>query len=130
MCSRLMPTVGCDRDRCSVCLDDGIKPVFERDDAQRPDGTITASHPLLTAQGWRPLAEVSVGEFIAVPTSIPVFGTDDLPDDRDRPACVSSRRRRSPPAAFRLPRLRLARVPECAPRWRQRGGARSSVGVS
>jgi replicative DNA helicase len=110
----------------SACLDDGIKPVFEVTTRSGRTATITASHPLLTASGWRPLAEVAVGDRIAMPTEIPVFGTDDLPDevidrlaltiDGDSVPGISapelapeSTDKRFPRAIFRLPRGRLAR---------------------
>jgi replicative DNA helicase len=64
----------------SMCLDDGVKPVFKLTTRSGRTATITWSHPLLTANGWRPLAEICAGELIAMPTSIPVFGRDDLPD--------------------------------------------------
>ena len=64
----------------SACLDDGIKPVFNVTTRSGRTVTITACHPLLTARGWRPLADVFVGDLIAMPTSIPVFGSDDMPD--------------------------------------------------
>ena len=64
----------------SACLDDGTKPVFKVTTRSGRTVTITASHPLLTAHGWRPLADVFVGDRVAMPTAIPVFGSDDLPD--------------------------------------------------
>ena len=64
----------------SACLDDGIKPVFKVTTRSGRTVTITACHPLLTARGWRPLADLLVGDLIAMPTSIPVFGSDDMPD--------------------------------------------------
>jgi replicative DNA helicase len=63
----------------SHCLADGIKPVFRVRTRSGRTVTITASHPLLTARGWRPLERITVGESIAVPTNLPVFGSDDLP---------------------------------------------------
>jgi replicative DNA helicase len=63
----------------SHCLADGIKPVFRVRTRSGREVTITASHPLLTTSGWRPLESIGVGESIAVPTSVPLFGTDELP---------------------------------------------------
>jgi replicative DNA helicase len=65
----------------SACLADGLKPVFDVRTRSGRTVTITASHPLLTARGWRPLDDIVVGERIAVPTSLPVFGVDELPDE-------------------------------------------------
>ena len=64
----------------SACLDDGVKPVFKMTTRCGRTATLTASHPLLTATGWRPLHEVGVGDLIAMPTAMPIFGNDDLPD--------------------------------------------------
>ncbi len=63
----------------SHCLADGIKPVFRVRTRSGRSVSITASHPLLTAKGWRPLEQIQVGESIAVPTNLPIFGGDDLP---------------------------------------------------
>ncbi len=101
------------RSNASACLDDGIKPVFRVRTRSGREVTITASHPLLTARGWRALESVRVGEVVAVPTRVPVFGCDDLTDREvdllatgiapDLPAA------RVPDAVFRLPRERIAR---------------------
>ena len=40
---------------------------------------MTAAHPLLTPQGWCRLDEINVGDDVAVPSTVGVFGTDDLP---------------------------------------------------
>jgi len=65
--------------RPSAYVDDGIKPVYQvRTRTGRAIET-TVSHPYLTISGWRPLAELQVGEKIAVPRCLPVFGTDTLP---------------------------------------------------
>ncbi len=46
---------------------------------------VTGHHPFLTVQGWKPLHDLSVGQRIGVPTSVPVFGTDEsLPMDKVR----------------------------------------------
>jgi replicative DNA helicase len=76
-------TLGTDwrfRSTCpSAYVDDGIKPVYR---VRTSTGRIietTLSHPYLTIAGWRPLAELQVGEKIAVPRTLPVFGTETLP---------------------------------------------------
>lgn len=64
----------------SAFVDDGIKPVYRvRTRTGRVIRT-TSTHPFLTPQGWRPLADLAVGTRVAVPREIPVFGTDELPD--------------------------------------------------
>ncbi|MFQ4138381.1 replicative DNA helicase [Nodosilinea sp. PGN35] len=64
----------------SAYVDDGLKPVFRvRTRSGRAIET-TLSHPYLTIQGWCPLAELTVGTKIAVPRTLPVFGTETLPE--------------------------------------------------
>ena len=41
----------------------------------------TASHPFLTPDGWRPLADLAAGHRVGVPAAIPVFGHDGMPID-------------------------------------------------
>lgn len=40
----------------------------------------TGNHEYLTPDGWRYLEQVRVGDFVAVPRRIPVFGTQSIPD--------------------------------------------------
>jgi len=60
-------------------VDDGIKPVYRVVTASGREVETTLSHPFLTPQGWRRLADIAVGEMIAVPARLPVFGAVDLP---------------------------------------------------
>lgn len=63
-------------------MDNGIKPCFRVTTRNGRSIDVTAEHPLLTVQGWQKLSELQVGDGIAVPTSIPVFGRDEsLPLD-------------------------------------------------
>ena len=64
----------------SAYVDDGVKPVFRVTTRLGREIETTASHPYLTATGWRPLAELAVGEPVAVPRRLPVFGTTPLRD--------------------------------------------------
>lgn len=64
----------------SACLDDGIKPVFRVRTRSGREVVTTATHPFLTAKGWTRLEEMSVGDHVAVPADVGVFGTEDLPD--------------------------------------------------
>jgi replicative DNA helicase len=85
--------------------DDGHKPVHTVTTRGGRAVRVTAAHPLLTAQGWKPLAEIMVGDHIAVPATLPVFGSLDLDD-----AEIKRLARRSeslggvPPDAFLLDR--------------------------
>jgi replicative DNA helicase len=101
------------RSIASACLDDGVKPVFRVRTRSGREVTITAAHPLLTARGWRALESIRVGEVVAVPTRLAVFGDDDLADgdidalasgvDPDRPGA------RVPAVVFRLTSAGVAR---------------------
>ncbi|MEN9645305.1 MAG: replicative helicase, partial [Actinomycetota bacterium] len=61
-------------------LDDGVKPVYLVETRAGRRIRVTAVHPLLSQHGWRPLEQLQVGDFVAAPAVLPVFGTDELPD--------------------------------------------------
>lgn len=61
-------------------IDDGIKPVYLVRTALGREIQVTLTHPFLTIHGWRPLGELRVGDIIAVPRTLPVFGTYDAPE--------------------------------------------------
>ena len=62
----------------SAYIDDGIKPVFEVTTRLGRKIKTTITHPFLTIGGWRSLGELSVGDDIAVPRRMPVFGNEPL----------------------------------------------------
>jgi len=62
----------------SVYVDDGVKPVFEVKTRTGRRIETTLSHPFLTIQGWRSLQTLTVGQKIAVPRHLPVFGTAQI----------------------------------------------------
>ncbi len=64
----------------SAYVDDGIKPVFKVRTRSGRTIETTLSHPYLTIQGWQPLANLQVGQKVAVPRSLPVFGQDVWPE--------------------------------------------------
>ncbi|HEY9717921.1 MAG TPA: DnaB-like helicase C-terminal domain-containing protein, partial [Trichormus sp.] len=66
--------------RPSTFVDDGLKPVFMVTTKLRRSVKTTLTHPFLTVSGWKPLREIPVGTKIAVPRSIPVFGTKTVRD--------------------------------------------------
>ena len=61
-------------------VDDGHKPVFRVTTRLGRQVTTTLTHPFLSFFGWTPLAQLRVGDRIAVPRRIPVFGTKPLRD--------------------------------------------------
>ncbi|MBN2622287.1 MAG: replicative DNA helicase [Acidimicrobiales bacterium] len=65
----------------SAFVDDGVKRVYRVRTATGREVRTTASHPFLTPDGWRPLADLSPGQAVGVPAAIPVFGTAELPSD-------------------------------------------------
>lgn len=64
----------------SAYVDDGQKPVFRVTTHSGRTLETTLTHPYLTIQGWRPLSELTVGQKIAVPRILPIFGNKDLPE--------------------------------------------------
>jgi replicative DNA helicase len=65
--------------QASAFVDDGQKPVFRVRTATGREICTTLTHPFLTGEGWQPLERLAVGERIAVPRGIPVFGQERLP---------------------------------------------------
>jgi replicative DNA helicase len=59
-------------------VDDGLKPVFKVTTRLGRTVETTITHPFLTISGWKKLAEIKVGQKIAVPRTIPLFGTQSL----------------------------------------------------
>ena len=95
----------------SHCLADGIKPVFRLRTATGREAVVTATHPLLTTRGWTELDDVEVGEALAVPAAVPVFGAEAL-TDTERHALVAAvdladARAELPASVFRLQREHL-----------------------
>src|SRR5918998_3142820 len=67
--------------RPDVFVDDGVKRVYRVRTRSGREVRTTASHPFLTPDGWRPLAELGPGQPVGVPAAIPVFGSAELPAD-------------------------------------------------
>ncbi|MDE2730751.1 MAG: replicative DNA helicase [Bacteroidota bacterium] len=59
----------------SAFINNGQKPVFTVETALGRQVNTTQSHPFLTRQGWRELFRLDVGDEIAVPRRLPVFGS-------------------------------------------------------
>ncbi len=64
----------------SAYVDDGIKPVFRVTTRLGKSVETTITHPYLTINGWRNLSELKVGDKIAVPRRLDVFGTEIMRD--------------------------------------------------
>ncbi|MEM1172459.1 MAG: DnaB-like helicase N-terminal domain-containing protein, partial [Cyanobacteria bacterium P01_H01_bin.35] len=64
----------------SAFVDDGIKPVFRVTTKLGRFVETTITHPFLTVDGWKPLAKLRVGEKIAVPRRLNIFGNETIPE--------------------------------------------------
>jgi len=61
-------------------IDDGIKPVFRVTTRLGRFIETTITHPFLTIKGWRELAQIGVGDKIAVPRRMNIFGKETIRD--------------------------------------------------
>ncbi len=64
----------------SAFVDDGYKPTFRVTTRLGRIVDTTATHPFLTMEGWQALSELAVGDAIAVPRRLPVFGQKPMRD--------------------------------------------------
>ncbi|TAE57979.1 MAG: replicative DNA helicase [Nostocales cyanobacterium] len=62
----------------SVFVDDGIKPVFRVTTRLGRAIETTITHPFLTIKGWQRLENLKIGDKIAVPRKIDVFGKEKI----------------------------------------------------
>ena len=63
----------------SAFIDDGIKPVFRVTTALGRQIETTLTHPFLTITGWQQLGKLCVGDKIALPRQIAIFGKEVRP---------------------------------------------------
>ncbi|YAI82115.1 MAG: replicative DNA helicase [cyanobacterium endosymbiont of Rhopalodia sterrenbergii] len=61
-------------------IDDGIKPVFRVTTKLGRYIETTLTHPYLTIRGWQQLSQLKLGDKIAIPRKINIFGTVTLPN--------------------------------------------------
>ncbi|WP_277874013.1 replicative DNA helicase [Aerolutibacter ruishenii] len=61
-------------------IDDGHKPTFEVVTRLGRRVVTTAPHPFLTLDGWKPLHTLNVGDHVAVPRQLPMFGDQPMRD--------------------------------------------------
>lgn len=59
-------------------VDDGIKPVYEVKTRLGRKIECTLSHPFLAFEGWTPLYNLQVGQKVAVPRVMNVFGSEEM----------------------------------------------------
>jgi len=64
--------------KASDFIDDGIKPVFRVTTKLGRQIETTITHPYLTIKGWSKLGNLKVGDKIAVPRIMNVFGKDEM----------------------------------------------------
>ncbi|HEX6237527.1 MAG TPA: DnaB-like helicase N-terminal domain-containing protein, partial [Acidimicrobiales bacterium] len=124
--------------RPGAFVDDGQKPVFRVRTRSGRVVRTTGSHPFLTPGGWRPLADLAVGQHIGVPAALPIFGSDELPPGEvtalaravaapEGAGSEPATERRVPAQVFRLRRPLVARflcevLGRTASVWRAAGG--------
>src|SRR6185312_10932930 len=58
-------------------IDSGVQPCYRVQTGTGRVVEVTGHHPFLTISGWKPLHDLSVGQHIAVPKSVPSFGSDE-----------------------------------------------------
>jgi replicative DNA helicase len=88
----------------SAFVDDGIKPVWRVTTQSGRQITATASHPLLTMQGWTPLHKLEPGDHIAAPARLPNPGARHLSESAQLAAICAAvgRGEPLPPLLFKL----------------------------
>jgi len=65
-------------------FDNGVKPVYRVRTQSGRTIELTKNHPLRTVGGWKHLSDLSVGDAIAVPSSLPTTGKKTPSDARTR----------------------------------------------
>jgi replicative DNA helicase len=58
-------------------VDSGVQPCFRVRTRTGREIDVTGHHPFRTVSGWTPLHDLKVGDGIAVPRELPVFGGDE-----------------------------------------------------
>lgn len=111
--------------RIAEWIDSGVQPVYRVVTGTGRSVEVTGHHPFLAPSGWTPLSHLAVGDTIAVPATLPVFGRDDswpLAKIRLLAACLAARLWDHPRNAHRTARTRSGA--RTAPRrsWMARTG--------
>src|SRR5690348_548140 len=58
-------------------IDSGVQPCYRVRTHSGREVEVTGHHPFLTARGWTPLHDLTVGDTIAVPRALPAFGSNE-----------------------------------------------------
>ncbi|MCI0461890.1 MAG: AAA family ATPase [Gemmataceae bacterium] len=61
-------------------LDNGVKPCYRVTTHLGREIEVTLNHPFLTVGGWKKLADLKVGDRIALPRALPFFGQGQMSD--------------------------------------------------
>jgi DNA repair protein RadA/Sms len=75
-------TLALSPDSVTAFYEQGVKPIVEVKTKLGRTLHCTASHPVLTPEGWRPVGELSRGSRIAAPRSLPYFGQDSMSESQ------------------------------------------------
>ena len=65
-------------------VDSGVQPCFAVTTQTGRRVEVTGHHPFMTVSGWQPLHEMVVGDAIAVPRAVPIFGKESIDPGRAR----------------------------------------------
>jgi replicative DNA helicase len=65
-------------------VDSGVQPCFRLRTRTGRCVEVTGHHPFMTPLGWQPLHDIVVGDRIAVPRRVPVFGSEHVAPDLAR----------------------------------------------
>lgn len=63
------------------CFPNGIKPVFRLTTRSGREAIRTGNHPFRTLNGWTPLSNLKIGDFIAIPTDLPAYGRQSMDEN-------------------------------------------------
>lgn len=64
-------------DNCSI-MENGIKPLYRVTTQTGRQIDATNNHPLLTTLGWQEIKDLTVGEYIGIPTKLNYFGDNSI----------------------------------------------------
>jgi len=65
-------------------VDSGVQPCFAVTTQTGRRIEVTGHHPFMTVSGWQPLHDLVVGDAIAVPRALGIFGKESIEPDRAR----------------------------------------------